>query len=57
MPNFWPRKGLWPLKNLEQWLPMREFLKLHLTEKKSGYLRSGQLQEVVAYEKRSLGES
>ena len=36
---------------------MREFLKQYLTEKQNGCLQSGRLQEVVAYEKWSLGES
>ena len=36
---------------------MREFLKQHLTEKQNGCLQSVRLQEVVAQEKWSLGES
>ena len=34
-----------------------QFLKQYLTEKQDGYSQSGGLREVVAYEKRSLGES
>ena len=33
---------------------MREFLKQHLTEKQNGYLQSGRLQEVFAYERWSF---
>ena len=57
MSDLWPTK--WPrsLWKLEQRLLTREFLKQYLTEKQSGYLQSGHLREVVAYEKRSLGES
>ena len=36
---------------------MREFLEQYLTEKQNGYLQSGRLWEVVAYEKWSLGKS
>ena len=36
---------------------MREFLKQYLTEKQNGYLESGRLQDVVAYERWSLWES
>ena len=35
----------------------RSFLKQHLTETQNGYLQSGRLREVAAYEKWSLGES
>ena len=36
---------------------MREFLKQYFTEKHNGYLQSGCLEEVFAYEKWSLRES
>ena len=35
---------------------MRELVKQYLTQKQFGYLQRGHLQEVVAYEKWSLGE-
>ena len=37
--------------------PTREFLKAYLTEKQNGYLQSGRLREVVAFEKWFLGVS
>ena len=57
MPNLWPKKWSRSLKKLEQWSFTREFLQQYLTEKQNGYLQSGRLREVVAYEKRSQGES
>ena len=57
MSNLLPEKWSRSLKKLEQWSLMREFLKQYLTEKQNGYLQSGRLRKVVAYEKWSLGES
>ena len=51
MSNLWPKKWSQSLKKSKQWSLTREFLKHHLTEKQDGYLRSGRLLEVVAYEK------
>ena len=51
MSNFWTKKWLRSLKKFELWTLMREFLKQYFTEKQNGYLQSGCLQEVVAYEK------
>ena len=57
MSNSWLKKWSRSLKKFEQWSLTREFLKQYLTEKQNGYLQSGRLREVVAYEKWSLGES
>ena len=57
MPNLWPETWSRSLKKLEEWSLMIEVLKQYLTEKQNGYFHSGRLREVVAYEKRSLGES
>ena len=57
MSNLWHKKWTRSLKKLEQWSLTRELLKEYLTEKQNGYLQSGRLREVVAYEKWSLGES
>ena len=57
MPTLWPKEWSRTLKKYEQWSLTREFLKQYLTEKQNGYLQSGRLQEVVAYEKWSLGEN
>ena len=57
MPNLWPKKWSRSLKKFEQWSLTRVFLKQYLTTKQNGYLQSGRLREVVAYEKWSLGES
>ena len=54
MCNFWPKKWYRTLKKLKRRLSTRELLKQYLTEKQIGCLRSGRLQEVVAYEKRPL---
>ena len=51
MSNLWPKKWSQSLKKCEQWSLKREFLKQYLTEKQNGYLQSGLLREVVAYEK------
>ena len=53
MSNLWPKNWSWSLQKFGQ----REFLKQYLTEKQNGYLQSGRLRKVVAYEKWSLGES
>ena len=50
--NFWPKKWLRP-----QWSLTKEFSKRYLTVKQNGYLLSGCLREVVAYEKWTLGET
>ena len=57
MSNLCPKKWSRSLKKFEQWSLTREFLKQYLTEKQNGYLQSGRLREVVAYEKWSLGDS
>ena len=57
MSDLWRKKWSRSLRKLEQRSLRREFLKQYLTEKQNGYLQSGRLREVVAYEKRSLGES
>ena len=59
MSDLWPKKWLRSLKKFELWSLKREFLikKQYLTEKQNGYLQSGHLREVVAYEKWSLRES
>ena len=57
MSNFWPKKWSRSLKKFELWSLRREYLKQYLTGKQNGYLQSGRLREVVAYEKWSLGES
>ena len=56
MSNLWPKKWSRSLTIFEQWSLTRDFLKQYLvTEKQNGYLESGRLREVVAYEKWSLG--
>ena len=57
MSNLWPKKWSRSLKMFEQWSLTRGSLKQYLTEKQNGYLQSGRLREVVAYEKWSLVES
>ena len=47
------KSGRGRLRNLSSGR-LREFLKQYLTEKQNGYLQSGCLREVVAYEKWSL---
>ena len=54
MSNLGPKKWSRSLKKFKQWSLTRE---VFLTEKQNGYLQSGRLREVVAYEKWSLGES
>ena len=54
MCNFWPKEWSLSLTKFEWWSPTRELLKQYLTKKQNGCLRSGRLQEVVAYKKRSL---
>lgn len=51
MPNFCPEKWSRSFKKVKQWSLTREFLKQYLTEKQNGYLQSGHLLKVVAYEK------
>ena len=57
MCNFWLKKWSRSLRKFEWWSLTREFLKQYLTEKQNDCLRSGRLQEVVAYEKWSLTRS
>ena len=45
------------LKNLNSGRPTRELLEQYLTAKQNGYLQSGRLRRVIAYEKWSLRES
>ena len=54
MSNFWPKKWSQSFEKFTQWSLTREFLKQCLTEQQNGYLLSGRLQEVVAYERWSL---
>ena len=57
MSNLWHKQWSWSLEKFEQCLLTKEFLKQYLTEKQNSYLQSGHLQEVIAYEKSTLGES
>ena len=57
MSNLLPKKWSRSLKKFESLSLTREFLKQYLTEKQNGYLQSGSLQELVGYEKWSLGEN
>ena len=57
MSTFWAKKRSRSLKKLEYWSLTREFFRQDLTEKQTGYLQSGRLQEMFAYETWSQGES
>ena len=50
MSNFWPKKWSRSLKKFKLYSLTKEYLKQYLTENQNGYLQSGRLREVVAYE-------